>query len=119
MACPHRRRTLTLPQGRNLSSFENGAACRKTDLLKENIGGCREKNAELVGVELGATGAIDLQTEEPRGERVWDMSFRPKRYKKKLIDLGYAFQGHREFHGGVVVGLYVRKRPDAPDASDE
>lgn len=52
---------------------------------------------------------VDLQAEDPQGARVWDIAFRPRRTKKKLLDLGYAFQGYREFHGGIVVGLYARK----------
>jgi hypothetical protein len=55
---------------------------------------------------------LDLQTEAPQGMRVWDIAFRPKQTKKKLRELGYSFQGYREFHGGIVVGLYVRKPSD-------
>ena len=51
-----------LAQARHLRSRAVGAGCGSAQLLHEHIGGCGEQHTQLIGPEVGAAGAVDLQS---------------------------------------------------------
>jgi len=51
----------SLAQHANLGAGTSGAGSPQAQLLHQNIRGGGEQDAELVGPEAGATGAVDLE----------------------------------------------------------
>src|SRR5271166_7101393 len=47
--------------GPDLSSGTAGVRGLQTQLLQQDVCGCGQQNAELVGPEIAATGAVDLK----------------------------------------------------------
>ncbi|HEY3176643.1 MAG TPA: glycosyltransferase family 39 protein [Candidatus Polarisedimenticolia bacterium] len=63
----------------------------------------------LAGLASRYPVTVDLEREDPVGERIWTLGFRPKAYDKRLLERGYRPLATREFYDGVTVVLYGRR----------